>query len=213
MRGVGHVILHIVAQQKATHHSAATQKPPQTWHPTFTPPHLQRKQTKLPCLNLMGGQAIPGHQMPKGTCPNNPICCHASVHVGEGWVYVDLRELGGGGSQQSRAPESAVVGTAQAGRGGEGRNGKQQTHVSLWPGQICWSRLQSRAVHRRRWCKGPEGTVDSEPRIAPMHPRRQSSVPCSRAEWTPMSRMDAGHSVSGLPEAQRQHTDLLPLQP
>ena len=34
----------------------------------------------------------------------------------------------------------------------------------------------------------------------------------STREWTPMSRMDAGHSVPGLPEAQCQHADLLPLQ-
>ena len=53
--------------------------------------------------------------------------------------------------------------------------------------------------------------------IAPMmHPRQQASVPRSRAEWIPMRnndvRMDAGHSVTGLPEAQYQYDELLPLQ-
>ena len=76
-----------------------------------------------PLKHLIGaGQGVPGPQMPKVTCPNSPICCHASVHVGErgAWTCLEPRK---GGFQQSSAPESAVMGTAQAGRE-EGRGGQ-----------------------------------------------------------------------------------------
>ena len=192
-------IYHFASHESADgNHSVATQKPPQPCHPMS--PHPICRESKLcalPCLNLIGGQGVPGPQMPKGICPNRPLCCHASVHhhCERGLLtYLELRGI------------QTVVCTRICSRGEGGGGG------SKCRGQIWWSRLQSRAVHCRWWCKGLEGTVDSQQSRAPMHNRRQASVPRSRAEWTPMSRMDARHSVSGLPDAQRQQADLLPLE-
>ena len=40
---------------------------------TVPPPNPKRKHTTLSCLNLIGGQGVPGPGMPKGTFPNSPI--------------------------------------------------------------------------------------------------------------------------------------------
>ena len=101
-----------------------------TLSPNVPPPNLQSKHPALPCLNLNERAGFPStHQMPKGTCPNNHICCHASVRVGERGAHGPALSWGGGGGggpEQSPAPESAIVGTAQA-RGREGKGVEQQT--------------------------------------------------------------------------------------
>ena len=106
--------MHLVTQQMATillPRRNRQNKPPQTRHPPLLHPICRESKLNSPAsIYDDGGQAtVPGPQMPKGTCPNNPICCHASVHGGGG---------GGGVPTVIALPESAsVVGTAQAGRG------------------------------------------------------------------------------------------------
>ena len=76
-------------QQPSCSHAEAAKTP--------NVPHPVRRESDLPCLNLIGKQAVPSPQMPKGTRPNSPICCHASVHVGdEGGAWTCLEQLVGG---------------------------------------------------------------------------------------------------------------------
>ena len=54
---------------------------------------VENTQTSFtPLKHLIGaGRGVPGPQMPKVTCPNSPICCHASVHsMGERGAWTCL---------------------------------------------------------------------------------------------------------------------------
>ena len=84
MRGVGY-IYHFASHESAegNHSAAAHAEATATLSPNIMSPHPicgeSKLQSTLPCLD----------QMSKGTCPNSPLYCHASVHLWErgAWTW------------------------------------------------------------------------------------------------------------------------------
>ena len=171
------------------------------------PPNLPSKLPSHPRLNPIGGQGVPGPQMAKGTSPNSLICCPSSVQRCEKGSRTGLERRGIRTDLCSRICRGGCGAGWKGGmlHGWRATNAGEACGWARFCGHSCSIEQCSGAVHSGWWCYRQEVAGDGQQSIAPMHPRRQPCIPCSRAAWTSLSRMDARNSVPGLPKAQRQH--------